>query len=299
MSNIVSFDRFKTDRNLGAVMTWFEQFQTSPLFMEMIRKAFEYHADHDGEYVLPFTIRAPRQVPGQSLDLSFVVGDNDFASLTLGWMAAPAFATFGVLQAMPSTMLETTETSRAYLMTKVRAMISATGVYDGFGSIGFALGMAVCLLTEIINKTGQIHEYVTPEGDHYFTAGIAAAGADPNDDAEVMTLRIRGKEFARVQESMRQLMKAEIPKAGPSWENVRGGKIRAKIVSRKKPESPLFKKGTNKEINKWIDEILTEEIVGDDREAMERYIRKLLAWHHHYAVHYNMEGWSYEVSWKG
>lgn len=92
--------------------------------------------------------------------------------------------------------------------------------------------------------------------------------------------------------------KIEMPKGGPIWENVRGGKIRAKIVSRKKPESPLFKKGNNKEINKWIDEILTEEIVGNDRETMEQYVRDLLCWHEHYATYYNIEGWSYEVTWK-
>lgn len=299
MENVVSIDKFKSERNVGAVVKWFEQFQTGPLFMEIVRKAFDHHADVDGEYILPFNISAPRIVPGQSLDLTFYREEQTFASLTLGWMAAPAFATFGVIQAMPSTFLETTEQSRAYMRKSVNELLRTLNVYRGFGGVGNLLSMAICLLTEIVNKTGQIHEYVTPEGDHYFTAFVAATGADPNDDAEVITLRIKHQEYALVKGRVREMMKEQMPKAGPSWENVEGGKIRAKIVSSKKPESPLFKRGKDKQINKWIGEILTEEIVGNDREAMEKYVHDLLCWHEHYATYYNIEGWSYEVTWKG
>lgn len=299
MSNIVSLDKFKTDRNLGDVMAWFEQYETGPLFMEIIRDAFNNHSDVDGEYTLPFSVGAPHQVPGQWLDLCFYRKDEDFSSLTLGWMAAPAFATFGVIQSMQTTRIETTEESRDFLRTTIGKLLVSLNVYTGFGGVGNLLSMAVCLLTAIVKKTGEIREYVAPDGDHFFTAFISADGVDPNDAAEVITLRIKHQERDLVKNRIREMMKAEAPRGGPIWEDVEGGKIRAKITASKKPELKLFKRGKDKQYNKWIDSILIEEIVGNDRAAMERYVCNLLCWHEHYATYYNIEGWSYEVSWKG
>lgn len=300
MENVVSIDKFKTDRNVGTVMTWFEQFATGPVFMEVIRGAFEAHSDVDGEYALPFGISAPRMATGQSLDMCFYRDDQEFSSLTLGWMAAPAFATFGVIQSMTPTLVETTDQSKAYLQKTLGEMLQSLNVYTNFGGVGNLLSMAVCLLTEIVKRTGMIHEYVAPDGDHFFTAFITADGADPNEvEPEVLTLRIKHQEFNLVKGRLREMMKTQMPKQGPIWQDVEGGKIRAKITSSKKPESPLFKKGKDKQYNKWIDGILTEEIIGNDRVAMEKYVRNLLCWHEHYAVYYNIEGWSYEVTWKG
>jgi hypothetical protein len=300
MSNIVSFDKFKTGRNLSGVMTWFEQFATGPVFMEIIRGAFESHSDVDGEYTLPFSISAPRMATGQSLDMCFYRDDQEFSSLTLGWMAAPAFATFGVIQSMTPTLVETTDQSKAYLQKTIGEMLLSLNVYTNFGGVGNLLSMVVCLLTEMVKRTGMIHEYVAPDGDHFFTAFITADGTDPNEvEPEVLTLRIKHQESNLVKGRLREMMKTQMPARGPSWENVEDGKIRAKIVSSKKPESPLFKRGKDKQLNKWIGEILVEEIVGNDRVAMERYVRNLLCWHEHYATYYNVEGWSYEVTWKG
>ncbi|QVD49086.1 hypothetical protein LUCX_16 [Xanthomonas phage vB_XciM_LucasX] len=80
-----------------------------------------------------------------------------------------------------------------------------------------------------------------------------------------------------------------MPGQAPVWENVKGGKIKATLTMTN-PKSAWFK---GQKPHVW------EEIVGDDRPAMEAHIAQTLAWLSHYDTYYSLKDWKYEVKWKG
>lgn len=292
MDNVVNIKDFKSTRSINSVMEWFEQFPTSGLFLETIRDAIHSHAKvPDRPYDLPFTLKAVSFSP-YNLDLVWFSEGN--RTLTVGWMARCNFAAVGGIVAMKPYDVGTQEKATAYYQDLTHRLLHRAGLYKGFGGAGASLAMGLFLIGEMVNRSVEMCEYVDEDGDHHFTALMG-----DDDDQQVFSVCIFNQAFELTLAHNTELRKKQMPKAGPIWENVKGGKIRAKIVSSKEPESPLFKKGKNKEDNKWIDMILTEEIIGDDRSAMEEYVSHLLSWHEHYAIYYNIEGWSYEVTWKG
>lgn len=292
MSNVVSIKDFKNAQSINSVMEWFEQFPVSELCLEMIRCAIGSHAQvPNTPYELPFTLKATTYTP-YNLDLVWV--SEGAPVLTVGWVASCNFAMVGGLQAMKSYDVSTREKATAYHHDLVHRVLRRAGLYTGFGGAGSPLAMGLFLTAEMNNRAVEMCEYVDEDGDHHFAALVG-----DEDEQQVFSVCIFNRTFNRTLEYNTGRLKTQMPKAGPIWENVKGGKIRAKIVATKKPESPLFKRGNNKEINKWIGEVLTEEIVGDDRAAMERFVHDLLAWHEHYHTYFNMQGWTYEVTWKG
>lgn len=80
---------------------------------------------------------------------------------------------------------------------------------------------------------------------------------------------------------------AQPPTGAPVWENVKGGKIKATITMAK-AESKIYKQPQP-----------AEEIIGDNRQAMEDHINRFLNWLHNYDTYYSCKGWKYEVKWKG
>lgn len=293
MDNVHSLTEFKNGREINSLMAWFGQFNTSPDFNDMMREVFKSIAfAWGGDFVLPFTIKVPTVQSGYSLDLSWWSGGE--VVLTTGWMRRCNFAAAGAFMAMTSRDTSSDELEMKFVRRFAHETFIEGGIYPGFGSGASASALATGMIFEMAKRSSEICEYRCESGDRHYSIFFG-----DDEDPQIFTFTIRGVVFQELQTRMHNLRKTQMPKAGPSWENVRGGKIRAKIVSSKKPESPLFKKGKDKQLNKWIDEILIEEIVGDDREAMEEYVQHLLAWHWHYATYYNIEGWSYEVTWKG
>lgn len=82
-------------------------------------------------------------------------------------------------------------------------------------------------------------------------------------------------------------MELSAPTGAPVWENVKGGKIKANI-SMSKAGSKIYQKPHP-----------AEEIIGDDRSAMEAHIEAFLNWLNNYDAYYSCQGWKYEVKWKG